>query len=150
MNKPTLWPGCKSMIGRADIEGSKSDVAKNAWPPQASYPCGNFSDTSCYKLAKIKRIDRPGFHRPHSYWEFGSSQHRPLCSTRDFRSRWAGLGTPALSFDRCTAPVKLPTWICPRLSEARERAPASSENNTSTPYIPRLRQAMLYLLTSTE
>ncbi|XP_061942872.1 uncharacterized protein LOC133667675 [Apis cerana] len=27
------------MIGRADIEGSKSDVAMNAWPPQASYPC---------------------------------------------------------------------------------------------------------------
>ncbi|KAI1275978.1 hypothetical protein F5Y07DRAFT_145934 [Xylaria sp. FL0933] len=24
------------MIGRADIEGSKSDVAMNAWPPQAS------------------------------------------------------------------------------------------------------------------
>ncbi|XP_046828826.1 uncharacterized protein LOC124428609 [Vespa crabro] len=29
------------MIGRADIEGSKSDVAMNAWPPQASYPCGS-------------------------------------------------------------------------------------------------------------
>lgn len=38
------------MIGRADIEGSKSDVAMNAWPPQASYPCGNFSDTSRPKL----------------------------------------------------------------------------------------------------
>src|SRR5574340_398449 len=37
------------MIGRADIEGSKSDVAMNAWPPQASYPCGNFSDTSGFK-----------------------------------------------------------------------------------------------------
>jgi hypothetical protein len=35
------------MIGRADIEGSKSNVAMNAWLPQASYPCGNFSDTSC-------------------------------------------------------------------------------------------------------
>ena len=34
------------MIGRADIEGSKSNVATNAWLPQASYPCGNFSDTS--------------------------------------------------------------------------------------------------------
>ncbi len=42
------------MIGRADIEGSKSDVAMNAWPPQASYPCGNFSDTSCLKLVKTK------------------------------------------------------------------------------------------------
>jgi len=34
------------MIGRADIEGSKSSVAMNAWLPQASYPYGNFSDTS--------------------------------------------------------------------------------------------------------
>ena len=34
------------MIGRADIEGSKSNVAKNAWLPQISYPCGKFSDTS--------------------------------------------------------------------------------------------------------
>ena len=42
------------MIGRADIEGSKSNVAMNAWLPQASYPCGNFSDTSCLKLPKPK------------------------------------------------------------------------------------------------
>ncbi|CAN7100363.1 unnamed protein product [Brassica rapa subsp. narinosa] len=27
--------------GRADIEGSKSNVAMNAWLPQASYPCGH-------------------------------------------------------------------------------------------------------------
>jgi len=38
------------MIGRADIEGSKSHVAMNAWRPQASYPYGNFSDTSSLKL----------------------------------------------------------------------------------------------------
>ena len=37
------------MIGRADIEGSKSNVALDAWLPQASYPCGNFSDTSSLK-----------------------------------------------------------------------------------------------------
>ena len=42
------------MIGRADIEGSKSNVAMNALLPQASYPCGNFSDTSCLKLVKSK------------------------------------------------------------------------------------------------
>ncbi len=42
------------MIGRADIEGSKSDVAMNAWPPQASYPCGNFSDTSRVKPQPTK------------------------------------------------------------------------------------------------
>lgn len=42
------------MIGRADIEGSKSNVAMNAWLPQASYPCGNFSDTSSLKFLKTK------------------------------------------------------------------------------------------------
>ena len=42
------------MIGRADIEGSKSNVAMNAWLPQASYPCGNFSDTSSLKFKKTK------------------------------------------------------------------------------------------------
>jgi len=42
------------MIGRADIEGSKSNVAMNAWLPQASYPCGNFSDTSSPKLQGAK------------------------------------------------------------------------------------------------
>ena len=34
------------MIGRADIEGSKSNVAMNAWLPQASYPCGTVNP--CY------------------------------------------------------------------------------------------------------
>ena len=46
MNNPTLSAFCNARLGRADIEGSKSDVAVGAWPPQASYPCGNFSDTS--------------------------------------------------------------------------------------------------------
>jgi len=100
------------MIGRADIEGSKSDVAMNAWPPQASYPCGNFSDTSCFKLRMAKRIDRPRFRGPYSYWKSGSSRHLPFCSTGGFCPPWAGLRTPALSFDRCTAPVKLPIRHC--------------------------------------
>ncbi|CAF2086640.1 unnamed protein product [Brassica napus] len=42
------------MIGRADIEGSKSNVAMSAWLPQASYPCGNFSDTSSFKFRRSK------------------------------------------------------------------------------------------------
>ncbi|CAN7088873.1 unnamed protein product, partial [Brassica rapa subsp. narinosa] len=42
------------MIGRADIEGSKSNVAMNAWLPQASYPCCNFSDTSSFKFRRSK------------------------------------------------------------------------------------------------
>ena len=61
MNNPTLWDFCISMIGRADIEGSKSNVAMNAWLPQASYPCGNFSDTSCLKPLKSKGSIGPGF-----------------------------------------------------------------------------------------
>jgi hypothetical protein len=54
MNNPTLGLCCEAMIGRADIEESKSNVAMNAWLPQASYPCGNFSDTSSLKLLKTK------------------------------------------------------------------------------------------------
>jgi hypothetical protein len=54
VNNPTLWDFCVSMIGRADIEGSKSNVAMNAWLPQASYPCGNFSDTSSCNFRKPK------------------------------------------------------------------------------------------------
>ncbi len=50
VNNPTLSEFCFWMIGRADIEGSKSYVAMNAWQPQASYPCGNFSGTSFFKL----------------------------------------------------------------------------------------------------
>ena len=42
------------MIGRADIEGSKSNVAMNAWLPQASYPCGNFSVTSSWTFHRSK------------------------------------------------------------------------------------------------
>ena len=42
------------MVRRADIEESKSYVAMNAWQPQASYPCGNFSDTSSLKFPKTK------------------------------------------------------------------------------------------------
>ncbi|KEH17029.1 senescence-associated protein [Medicago truncatula] len=38
----------------ADIEGSKSNVAMNAWLPQASYPCGNFYDTSSFKFRRSK------------------------------------------------------------------------------------------------
>ncbi|KAL2223932.1 UNVERIFIED_CONTAM: hypothetical protein Sindi_3090800 [Sesamum indicum] len=54
VNNPTLGEFCFTMIGRADIEGSKSNVAMNAWLPQASYPCGNFSDTSSFKFRRSK------------------------------------------------------------------------------------------------
>ena len=47
-----------SMIVRADIEGSKSNVAMNAWLPQASCPCGNFSDTSSWIFLRPSRKPR--------------------------------------------------------------------------------------------
>ncbi|WZZ15476.1 hypothetical protein YC2023_108565 [Brassica napus] len=34
VNNPTLGEFCFTMIGRADIEGLKSNVAMNAWLPQ--------------------------------------------------------------------------------------------------------------------
>ncbi|KAL5102609.1 hypothetical protein TcWFU_008163 [Taenia crassiceps] len=43
------------MIGRADIEGSKSDVAMNAWPPQASYPCGH-AFTVCIRTENQNQV----------------------------------------------------------------------------------------------
>ncbi|PHT26119.1 Regulator of rDNA transcription protein 15 [Capsicum baccatum] len=52
VNNPTLGEFCFTMIGSADIEGSKSNVAMNAWLPQASYPYGNFSDTSRFKFQR--------------------------------------------------------------------------------------------------
>ena len=112
------------MIGRADIEGSKSNVATNAWLPQASYPWGNYSDTSRSTLRKkktLERINGPRFrgHCPH--WRLRSSRLLPFCSTADFRPAWADLGTPALPFDRCAAPAKLPTRHCPRF---RSRSPS--------------------------
>jgi len=46
---------------RADIEGSKSNVALDAWLPQASYPCGNFSGTSRRKFRAHKGSIGHGF-----------------------------------------------------------------------------------------
>ena len=42
-------------------QDQKSNVALNAWLPQSSYPCGNFSDTSCLKPLKSKGSIGPAF-----------------------------------------------------------------------------------------
>ena len=47
------------MIGRADIEGSKSYVAMNAWQPQASYPCG-----MCEVLGTLTLLEETQAHAP--------------------------------------------------------------------------------------
>ncbi|XP_022767947.1 putative uncharacterized protein ART2 [Durio zibethinus] len=38
------------MIGKGNIEGSKSNVAMNAWLPQASYPCGSIGHTFTVRI----------------------------------------------------------------------------------------------------
>ncbi|PHT49304.1 Regulator of rDNA transcription protein 15 [Capsicum annuum] len=52
VNNPTLGEFYFTMIRRADIEESKSNVSMNAWLPQASYPFGNFSDTSSFEFRR--------------------------------------------------------------------------------------------------
>ena len=42
------------MIGRADIKGSKSNVAIHALLPQDNYPSGNFSNTSSFEFRRSK------------------------------------------------------------------------------------------------
>ncbi|XP_022765868.1 uncharacterized protein LOC111310700, partial [Durio zibethinus] len=54
VNNPTLGEFCFTKIGRVGIEGSKSNIAINTWLPQASYPCGNFFDTSSFKSRRSK------------------------------------------------------------------------------------------------
>ncbi|PHU25026.1 hypothetical protein BC332_03358 [Capsicum chinense] len=44
------------MIRRAEIEGSNSNVTINAWLPQASYPCANFSNTSSFEFRRINQV----------------------------------------------------------------------------------------------
>ncbi|KAI3488172.1 hypothetical protein L1887_47855 [Cichorium endivia] len=76
------------MIGRADIEGSKSNVAMNAWLPQASYPCGNFSDTSSFKFRRSKGSLGQRFHGSYSYWKFRIKRAFTLL----FHTRFLALG----------------------------------------------------------
>jgi len=64
VNKLTLVLRCGHRIGRADIEESKSGIALNAPPPQASYPCGNFSDTSSRKVNEVGIFNFTNIKKP--------------------------------------------------------------------------------------
>ncbi|SVA18700.1 uncharacterized protein METZ01_LOCUS71554, partial [marine metagenome] len=77
VNNLTVYPLCKIGVGRADIEESKSDVAMNAWPPQASYPCGNFFDTSNFVTQKSKGSLGQIFQCFEPYLESMSNQFLP-------------------------------------------------------------------------
>lgn len=64
VNNHTLGERCVPTVRRADIEGSKSRVAMNAWRPRASYPCGNFSVTSRRRSFGRGGSIGPGFPGP--------------------------------------------------------------------------------------
>ncbi|XP_011408268.1 PREDICTED: uncharacterized protein LOC105315352 [Amphimedon queenslandica] len=94
------------MIGRADIEGSKSNVAKNAWLPQASYPCELShrrpkGDTKGSIGLAFTRIPPTEKHPQASICPFALPRVSPPSE--------AGLGAPALEFRGHTAPVKFRT-----------------------------------------
>ena len=61
VNNPTLCEFYATMIGRAAIEESISNVAMIALLPQTSYPCGNFSDTFASKFKTVKGSLKPAF-----------------------------------------------------------------------------------------
>ncbi|KAJ7308454.1 hypothetical protein JRQ81_009004 [Phrynocephalus forsythii] len=75
----------------------------NAWSPQASYPCGNFSDTSCLKPEKSEGCGAisPSFAsaRYPGLWSgnAGSSTGFVRTEFRPYRCRVPGPGTISLA-----------------------------------------------------
>jgi len=137
MNNLTFYVFCGVTLLRADIEGSKCHVALSAWRQQASYPCGNFSDTSfetwiftmtwevfndeekthccalpqLWKLDPSTRIDRPEFLLIIICLKnYSQTSLFAFPSTRGFCPLWANLWTPALQFNRFAAPAKKSIW----------------------------------------
>ncbi|KAL2224979.1 UNVERIFIED_CONTAM: hypothetical protein Sindi_3142100, partial [Sesamum indicum] len=54
--QPSAMTNCANQrfLSKSRHRRIKSNVAMNAWLPQASYPCGNFSDTSSFKFRRSK------------------------------------------------------------------------------------------------
>ena len=83
-------------------------------------PYGNFSDSSSLNFRDLYprrtrcwRFARTRFLAYCHYWRQKLSQLLTLFSTKGFWPFWADHCTPALSFNRCAAPAKLPTWTFP-------------------------------------
>ncbi|CAG8661654.1 22148_t:CDS:1 [Gigaspora margarita] len=103
VNNTTLTEFCFSMVGRAYIEGSKSNVTMNAWLPQASYPRGNFSGTSSLKFRGSKGTIG------HTFMVCIHTENQNQGSFTLVLLEISVLNEPpALSFNRCAAPAKLP------------------------------------------
>ncbi|KAG9438589.1 hypothetical protein H6P81_021461 [Aristolochia fimbriata] len=70
VNNPTLGEFCFTMIGRADIEGSKQRRYERLGCHKPGYPCGNFFDTSSFKFRRCAASQTPttmssmGYFRP--------------------------------------------------------------------------------------
>lgn len=77
--------------------------------PEASYPCGNYSDISCLKHKKSERSWGSHFTFCILLKIKINLSFVLLCGR--FLSSWAHFRTPALLSNRCTASVKLPPGI---------------------------------------
>jgi len=85
----------------------------NPWLPQASYPCSNFSVTSCFNIQNPTSIEKGSLGHAYTFrihtgnddinTAFGLLLPR-MISVHAERC----FGTPALLFYRCAAPAKLP------------------------------------------
>ena len=85
------------------------------------YQCASkWNEWNPQEILKVAIGDRPHFHGLYSYWKSKSRGLLPFYSTWDFCSHRVPLRTPALSFNRCAAPAKLPTWQCLRPGSAHK------------------------------
>ncbi|CAN6967494.1 unnamed protein product, partial [Brassica rapa subsp. trilocularis] len=138
VNNPTLGEFCFTMIGRADIEGSKSNVAMNAWLPQASYPC-DVPPQPNSPPDNVLRPDRPaeaslGSKRRGCYPASDSRRppgmHRTPRDVRCSSSRWTlppAEPFPGFCSDR-RALLLIKAWLLPRrpgIGRALQRHPFS-------------------------
>jgi hypothetical protein len=141
------------MIGRADIEESKSNVAMNAWLPQASYPCGNFSDTSSLRFAKAKGsighafavCIRTGNQNQVSFSPFGRQEISVLFELTLGHLRYRLTDVPpqpnsppdcVMCVGRCGHFLRVPTASSPRKSGGRRIVPQHTPHHTRSKFTP--------------
>ncbi|KAE8723918.1 hypothetical protein F3Y22_tig00011277pilonHSYRG00009 [Hibiscus syriacus] len=126
VNNSTLGEFCFTMIGRADIKGSKSKVAMNAWLPQASYPCGKFSDTSSFKFRRSKGSIGHTFTMCYP----SQTPHLTMSSTQIDRQNQIPLVRTS-SESTVHRPGKAPEGAIPNLSPGRHPATRSRRGSSA-------------------
>ncbi|CAL8988657.1 unnamed protein product [Prunus brigantina] len=138
------------MIGRADIEGSKSNVAMNAWLPQAGYP--SHLRTLRYLLTDVP----PRPNSPTTMSSAGSADVRPAlggCSTPGkvpegtlpVRPPPAGTRRPALAAGAARAVHRAADGL-----RARDPRARPSSQSFSRGYGSILPTSLAYIVPSTE